>query len=301
MANWSNFDYFKVVLQYFHFANAKYVLAFPLILAACRYEPLPPEVEPKTPEEEKREQYYDILGNTNVILYGDVIGYSDESDEITRTRTRCKDDICSSGLVVFIDARDFNIEGLDIDLQGMQNGVDVVVESRKYPSGSSTIVYGGWLNYSFFGSQTDKPNHPLDPYQGDTIIASYALGYSSGENPSMTDGSAKWFGIMFGRDVSDSRARGRALQGDAEVIVDFQDDSATASVKFSNIEGIRFRANYNNMEWRELEIDQGSFGRRVGAGNYISGQFFGPEEQEVGGIFERNDIAGAFGGVRETP
>lgn len=301
MSKWLNFDKLKEKIQCKYFTNVKYFLAFPLVLAACQYEPLPTVavVEPKTPEEEKREQYYGILKFTNRVLYGDVVGYFDDSGEITRTRTRCKDRICSTGFTAFITPRAFSLENVDLDLQGTRNGVDVVVE-RGNNSNAGTVVYGGWLRYSFFASQFDKLKHPLNPYKGGKRVTGYALGYSAGENPSATDGSAKWVGLMFGRDVGDSSARGRALQGDAEITVDFDDESTLASVKLSNIEDIIVRTKYRDMEWRNLEIDQGSFSRhRAGTGNYISGQFFGPREQEVGGVFERDEVAGAFGGVRQ--
>ena len=34
------------------------------------------------------------------------------------------------------------------------------------------------------------------------------------------------------------------------------------------------------------------------SGDYIEGAFFGPEHQEVGGVFKRNFYAGAFGAKR---
>ena len=53
------------------------------------------------------------------------------------------------------------------------------------------------------------------------------------------------------------------------------------------------------MTWHDLIVSGGDFARAIAPDDRISGQFFGPEAQEVAGIFERDGIAGAFGGIRE--
>lgn len=34
--------------------------------------------------------------------------------------------------------------------------------------------------------------------------------------------------------------------------------------------------------------------------DHIEGRFYGPNHEETGGVFERNNIASAFGAIRET-
>jgi hypothetical protein len=52
------------------------------------------------------------------------------------------------------------------------------------------------------------------------------------------------------------------------------------------------------MNWQDIPLASGSF--QSGSGrNQISGQFYGPNHEEVGGVFERNQVIGAFGAKRE--
>ncbi len=56
---------------------------------------------------------------------------------------------------------------------------------------------------------------------------------------------------------------------------------------------------WDDMTWRGMTVTKDGFGHRAGPGDTISGRFFGPGQEEVGGVFERAGIAGAFGGVRK--
>ena len=52
------------------------------------------------------------------------------------------------------------------------------------------------------------------------------------------------------------------------------------------------------MAWRGLPVQNGGFAERRAASDYIKGEFYGPAAEEVGGVFERNQIIGAFGAKR---
>ena len=76
-------------------------------------------------------------------------------------------------------------------------------------------------------------------------------------------------------------------------------------VSFTNIVDSVTGETYDSMPWYNipLEIDGfsyrevilGSFVREPEIRNRISGSFYGPAHEEVGGVFERNYIKGAFG------
>ena len=51
------------------------------------------------------------------------------------------------------------------------------------------------------------------------------------------------------------------------------------------------------MTWDGLAVTNGTFGTGS-QGDSIQGRFYGPNHEEVGGIFERDHIIGAFGGGR---
>ena len=49
--------------------------------------------------------------------------------------------------------------------------------------------------------------------------------------------------------------------------------------------------------WDDITVTGGAFA--IGSGmNQIQGEFYGPNHEEVGGVFERNDVVGAFGAQR---
>ena len=84
-----------------------------------------------------------------------------------------------------------------------------------------------------------------------------------------------------------------AVQGDAAVTVDFARNNA--GVAFTNIKDLGTRSDLPSMEWSGLAI--GTDGR-FGASD-IKATFYGPNHEEVGGVFERNNIVGAFGAKRQ--
>ena len=48
------------------------------------------------------------------------------------------------------------------------------------------------------------------------------------------------------------------------------------------------------MTWNDLPLNAGEFGSDT-----IQGVFYGPNHEEVGGVFRRDGLLGAFGGTRE--
>ena len=49
------------------------------------------------------------------------------------------------------------------------------------------------------------------------------------------------------------------------------------------------------MTWPGIPVTGGGFKHEDGQDDYIKGEFYGPYAQEVGGVFERNRMIGAFG------
>ena len=148
---------------------------------------------------------------------------------------------------------------------------------------ASYLEYGGWLDHSMFYlsvSDLDSGFH----------ADAYSLGVATGTNP--VSGSATWTGSVIGVDI-DVFGRGGALTGDAEINVDFAD--ADVDVAFTimryHLEGNITRP---DMTWNDLPLDAGEFGS-----DNIQGVFYGPNHEEVGGVFRRDSLLGTFGGSRE--
>ena len=153
--------------------------------------------------------------------------------------------------------------------------------------------YGGWLEHSLFvAERAEVTDHPLLP---DISAAySYSAGDAAGSNP--VSGNATWNGVMVGLDVSETQARGNPVQGHAVIELDLA--SQDIDVAFTNIADVVTGNAHGAMAWADLALTDGAF-ETGSTGDSISGRFYGADHEEVGGIFERNLIVGAFGAARE--
>ena len=149
---------------------------------------------------------------------------------------------------------------------------------------ASYLEYGGWLDHSMFYltvSDLDSGFH----------ADAYSLGVATGTNP--VSGNATWIGSVIGVDT-DVFGRGRALGGRAEINVDFVDadvDVAFTRLTFHTEGGHNW---HPDITWNDLPLNAGEFGSDT-----IHGVFYGPNHEEVGGVFRRGGLLGAFGGARE--
>ena len=271
------------------------LMAMLVSLAACggsgNTEPV------KTQDAAARASYAKIVKAANTILFGDALNYLGTSDGVERVRTRCRGDRCSIGLVRTVKTSDFSAEDVDLEFPGKHRGVSMVKEVFRNAAVDS-ITYGGWLDHSFFSTQATLFIGADDPRSGATGTYNYSVGYSTGAIPRLVDGSARWEGLMLGRDTRVHPSRGGVVKGDATVTVDFGAHGVEADVAFTNIVDLDNTNPRSDMIWKNLKMTDGGFGHRAAPDDYLSGRFYGPKEQEVGGIFERNSVAGAFGGVR---
>ena len=158
-----------------------------------------------------------------------------------------------------------------------------------------TFGYGGWMDHSLFAVQLwAGENH----YEGEYWFAgggviSGAMGHASGSNPG--EGILEWNGVMVGRnsDIESSLVT-NVIQGDAGLSAEFsQAGDVTIDVTFSNIKDLNAGRSMADMTWNDVPVVNGSF--EISS---IAGGFFGPQHEEIAGVFERNQVIGAFGGRR---
>lgn len=164
--------------------------------------------------------------------------------------------------------------------------------------------YAGWMDYSFFfvNGWRGVNGSALNPDEGAYAYV-YSMGDTTGHNPT---GGGSWLGAMTGVETYNTSELANLIEGDATITVaDF--GNPMVDVAFTNIVDRETGASRNDMIWSSLRLTAGSFnhkGFRVESGawadnlNSLSGQFYGPEGEEVGGIFLRDGIAGAFGARR---
>ena len=269
-------------------------LSVTIALGACSRT-----LDPPTPVEQLRETHVTIVSGANTLLRGDRLGYFTSDEELERVRVACEGDRCGIGFISVNRVSHFSVEDVELTPLRERRGVTLVHEGLSRPYYHSE-AYGGWLEHSFFRTQRTLFTQDANPDQGGTVVSNYSLGFSTGHNPSAVEGSARWEGLMLGRDMRASPSRGQTIRGDADVTVDFGAGGVTAHVAFADIVNIETGEVHGDMAWRSLAVEDGGFARRNAADDTISGRFYGPAEEEVGGVFERGGIAGAFGGRRTS-
>ena len=199
-----------------------------------------------------------------------------------------------------LSSADLDFEGAGTEFEAIASHRGVSLAQGRGPGRlAGTTVnrygYGGWLEHSFFLVETAAVvNNPLLP--GANAVFGYTAGDATGTNPG-PHGSATWSGVVVGQDISGTDARGDRVQGDAEIsIADFADP--TLEIAFTGVRNLVRGSEYADMRWSGVEMTSGAFD--VGSdGDSIAGRFYGPTHAEVGGVFERNDILGAFGASRQ--
>lgn len=170
----------------------------------------------------------------------------------------------------------------------------VVLSTYEYTDDTTAYGLGGWMDYNYF---TTKLLEFIDGTTGTVrggSLAAYSLGDATGTNP--VSGSATWTGAMVGSEGAATATFGKPVRGDATLTFDFaQMDLDVAFTRIRDLDGTRSHA---DMRWQNLPAVNGRFGTGDD-GNSIQGQFYGPNHEEVGGVFERNQIIGAFGASRQ--
>ena len=142
--------------------------------------------------------------------------------------------------------------------------------------GDHANVYGQWLDDSVF------------------VIADDTVAVSFGGSPGTTStavGGAVRKGVLVGMDTQSQEP----IEGNA--VIDIDEFAHTdVDISLTGIEDTRGRARAN-LRWEDIPVVRGSFQARDLAGS-IEGHFYRSNHQEVGGIFERDQLVGAFGASR---
>ena len=88
---------------------------------------------------------------------------------------------------------------------------------------------------------------------------------------------------------------GNVIHGDALLEIDDL-ASPEVDISFTDIKNLNTEGDVDDMNWEQLTSTNGMFESENGE---IEGVFYGAGHTEVGGIFDKNDIVGAFGAARE--
>ncbi|MXW85262.1 MAG: transferrin-binding protein-like solute binding protein [Boseongicola sp. SB0667_bin_21] len=159
--------------------------------------------------------------------------------------------------------------------------------------------YAGWMHHSLFYIKDLRRMRLVGTGRfvmadGALDVFARSIGRASDSRP--VSGGATWNGIMAGVDVSGSRTMGERVEGSALLVIP-EFDRPAVDVTFSDI---TYTATgfprEGQIEWNGLAIDDaGMFGDDDDG---IRGRFYGPDHEEVGGVFLEDGISGAFGASR---
>ena len=178
---------------------------------------------------------------------------------------------------------------------------------------TSYKTLGGWLEHSFFYLTTtwlhSSSSSPTPLY---FHIRSHGTAPNNADPEISTSGTSTWSGVMFAvpelllTEIGLSSSNFHFV-GDATITVDFHSyrlSPFSVDVLFNNIANDNTGVQIEDMMWTDLSLENGRFyhsshifGEDLGDGS-IGGTFYGPNHEEVGGVFRRNEIAGAFGAKR---
>lgn len=188
---------------------------------------------------------------------------------------------------------------------GSINGVQMVSATLR-PQDLAFEALGAWGEH--FGMYSMRSNPRLDFHQGiRTHAASFGSLYSG--YPTAAQGSATWYGPMVGH----TRRDGIELAGDAELQYDFGANEVDLTLFGIDVSSILSPYTYSGprtMQWRDLRVNRDGSFYIPGYGNdragtnlhptlgYVDGDFYGPNAEEMAGVFERSGVVGAFGGKR---
>jgi len=157
---------------------------------------------------------------------------------------------------------------------------------------SFEVGYGGWLDSSAFAIEGAYDERSEDD-RSFALVGALSFGDESVTNP--TGGTATWSGAMVGADIgSGSPTQGNPINGHAGITVDFA--NADVDVAFTNIVDLETGRARSDIRWTDIDMTRGAFQDLSGS---IQGRFYGTNHEEVGGVFERDDIVGAFGARRD--
>ncbi len=209
------------------------------------------------------------------------------------------------------------------DLSGFElldprRGIALASKARTVVEGQRSALhraFGAWTDHGFFLVETFT-------MQGDAGLGHYKttwFGDAVHSGPLASPGdSATWSGVMSGVETSPSGGPSAFVHGDSAITVSglAAGVEVEVAVAFTGIVNEDTGAGIGDMVWRGLPLQSREFGTddvrfNDGEGYFRDGSFgataegsiygrlYGPGHEEVGGLFHRDGIAGAFAGKRD--
>ena len=183
-------------------------------------------------------------------------------------------------------------------------------EGKQFGNEVLVLHYGAWMEHGAFlvTMRTTTIDIPVVGEHVTVAAGAYAFGDAPAPvvrgvvkilpNPSGSD--LVWNGAMVGADTSNTARRGRALSGNAEIMIRGL-ANPTVDVTFSNIVDETGAAR-SGVGFQGIPLRSNTFNSSPGLGRArqsVAGVFLGPNHEEVAGTFTvREEMIGAYGGAR---
>ncbi len=280
--------------------NAAMLMAACLALSACASDETTTSEAPETPLDIAKADYERITAASDFQRMSDILVYPAGEAAPVRTRMTCQADECVTDAAALFLTSDLSLEGVEVTILSDAGGVRKVQELISDEIGD-THVLGGWMSHSLFASQADLYAAEGSVRQGMVRVLNYSQGDTAAGTPTVPMSGARWSGFVVGRDIAAWGAPAQradlsaVVEGAADISVHVVEGELLADVSFTGLASTY--GEYDDMAWSGLMVTADGFSQGADD-DRISGQFYGPEHQEVAGIFERSHIAGAFGGLR---
>ena len=148
--------------------------------------------------------------------------------------------------------------------------------------------WGGWLEHQVFGTF----HAGIATEDGASFEMGLGMSLGDATRAPFPAGNATFTGAMTGLETEGWEA----IEGRATISVRNL-GTPEVDARFTQIVGTDGGGSREDISWLGIPLDSDSFYAGT-AEDFIQGVFYGPLHVEVGGVFERSGIVGAFGGRR---
>ncbi len=200
----------------------------------------------------------------------------------------CGGSICTAegdiNIPVTLAARRLADHGFETEAE--IGGVEIV----RTDIGDNWALLGGWMDYSAFFVVKDL-------FRNDSfLVFSQSIGrfYSIDDAPLPVEGSASYEGGMVGTNIMTTDR----YTGQSSLTANFG-ETPTIDIHFTNVMNLNTGVAHSDISYEGAPISErkGIFSQPSDR-SYVNGEFMGPDNEEVVGVFEHEDLVGAFGAKR---
>ena len=241
-----------------------------------------------------------ILGRVDSLIVSSLYGNSTHPQVPTFTlRSNCQGTTCAfreprSGASVTVSLSELEATS------STRDGISLTRNGITLHQGAADDLeyYGAWMQHAAFALQQETGTIA---FEGADYRWRARYGIAGGDLTGSlpTDIAATWRGVMVGTPTQGDLA-GNVLQGDATLVYGFGEGNAMLDAAFTDIKDLNRLAAHSveSVRFDDVPVQGNGTFSAGGTGSRIQGAFYGPDQVEAAGVFERSNIVGAFGAIK---